>query len=73
MDLAKDVKTWLNRVLIDDRRIDSLLGSKNPDKAIDEVSAIAEELKKEESLYLGLTPDIKVIYVGIQAKVCMYI
>lgn len=71
MDLAKDVKTWLNRVLIDDRRIDSLLGSKNPDKAIDEVSAIAEELKKEESLYLGLTPDIKVIYVGIQAKVAL--
>lgn len=25
MDLAKDVKTWLNRVLIDDRRIDSFL------------------------------------------------
>lgn len=71
LDLTKDVKTWLTRILIDARCIDSLLGSKSPEKALDEVSAIAEKLKKEESLYLGFAPDIKVIYVGIQAKVAL--
>lgn len=70
-DLAKDVETWFTRILISDKCIDSILGSNSSDKALNEVSAIAEELKKEESLYMGLAQSIKVLYVGIQAKVML--
>ena len=71
MDLSKDVDTWLIRILIADRRIDSIISSKSTDKAVDEISLIAEKIKEEESLYMSLTQGVKVLFVGIQAKVAL--
>ena len=67
-ELSKNLDVWFTRILIADRRMDSLAGGTYSDDVIKEVNTIATSLSSDEKIYSILCKEMRVLYYGIQTK-----